>query len=343
MSLTVEQCVRHAICLTVLFALSSARPVAADVFSDVVGFWNFDDGTASDFSGRGNDGVVDPALSFSADTPFGSGQALSLAGTGAVQVPHSDSLAFANGTMTLSMWMKATAAQAGPWGGTIAKTADGVGWETQQFDLDPRIDLRIDTSDSENILLGPVDPAYNDQWVHVAWTVDNGESAGFLNGERVGDFTYAHGDGFSNLADLLIGSRTGFGTVNGLLDEVGLWDTVLTDEEIAFLADSPLAFGVPGDVDGSGETDSVDFGIMQNNFGAQGADVFSLGDANRNGEVDLLDFRVIKSSQGCVASGDGFVCPADLHPAAQAVPEPTSVALALLGAACGLLAARRRQ
>ena len=49
-------------------------------------------------------------LSFSDDSPFASGQALSLPGEGDVRVPHADSLLFAEGTMTLAHWIKAVPA-----------------------------------------------------------------------------------------------------------------------------------------------------------------------------------------------------------------------------------------
>ena len=186
-------------------------------------------------------------------------------------------------------------------------------------------------------------PAYNGEWNHVAWTLDNGVAAAFLNGERVTDYTYEHGEGFSNMRDLVIGSRDGFGTVNGLLDEVGLWDAVLTDEEIALLASGPLSFGLPGDVNSDDVTDRTDFDIMATNFGVTGGNAFSLGDANRSGEVELLDFRLIKDFQGCVATGDGFSCPVGADVAAAQAPEPASVAMALLAVAGGWIARARKR
>jgi hypothetical protein len=88
----------------------------------------------------------------------------------------------------------------------------------------------------------------------------------------------------------------------------------------------PVVPGLPADFDGNGEVDLVDFNTLKDNFGIVNA-MKSQGDADGDGDVDLVDFNVLKDTFG--QSG------------AAAVPEPSTIALALMGLV-GMFFARRR-
>jgi hypothetical protein len=252
--------------LVALIFLCFARPAVADL----VGFWSFDDETATDLSGNGNDGVIN-GLQFSDDVPNASGKSLDVFGGGTVRIPHSDSLGMAD-TLSIAFWMKANNDDQGSnWNGTMGKIGtprESSGWETQRWDVQSRIDIRIDTSGGSNSVRGNLTGTFDDEWVHVAWTVDTGQWESFLNGELVESGTYPHGDGFANENDLFLGNRANCCAYTGLLDEVGIWNHVLTLEEIEALAagNSPVApRGVlqPGDADQDLDFDQLDLVRVQ--------------------------------------------------------------------------------
>ncbi|MEM6749730.1 MAG: choice-of-anchor tandem repeat NxxGxxAF-containing protein [Planctomycetota bacterium] len=97
-----------------------------------------------------------------------------------------------------------------------------------------------------------------------------------------------------------------------------------------FIADLTLLV-LPGDGNGDGVIDLLDFDILAQNFGQATAGGASAGDFNGDGVVDLLDFDVL-------AQNFGSSSPATLPGVA---PEPASVAL--LGLAGPLLLRRRRR
>lgn len=233
--------IENAGCVALLAALSFfsfGSPAAADL----VGYWSFDDETADDLSANGNDGFVNGAVEFRNDVPNGTGMSIYFPGQGGsnVQVPHSDSLGMAD-TLSVAYWIKAdNADQTAAWNGPMGKISDprtDGGWEFQRFNEQSRLDIRIDTLNGvENAVHGNLTGTFDDEWVHVAWTVDQGEWASYLDGELMDLGTYEHGDGFGNENDLYIGCRGTWCAFTGLLDEVGIWDSVLTEEEIADLA-----------------------------------------------------------------------------------------------------------
>ncbi len=314
--------------------LLGAHPAAADL----VGFWRFDDETANDFSGKENNGEI-LGLGFSDDVPNGAGKSLNVVDGGTVRVPHSESLGMGD-TLSVAYWMKASNDdQGGDWNGTMGKISDpreDGGWEMQRFENQSRIDLRIDTSGAANSVFGNLTGTFDDEWVHVAWTVDSGEWVSYRNGELVESGTYAHGDGFANESDLFFGNRGNCCAYTGLLDEIGLWNNVLSEEEIVNLAAGipPLLQpDNPGDFNGDGAIDTADFNVMASNFNTQFPilESYEKGDFNLNGLVELRDFtsfrRVFNAPVAATAS----------------VPEPMGMTLAMSGLAAMAFALTRRR
>lgn len=69
----------------------------------------------------------------------------------------------------------------------------------------------------------------------------------------------------------------------------------------------------PGDTNADGEVDIEDLNNVRNNFGGSG-----LGDTNGDGTIDIIDLNNVRNFFGMTATG-------------AAVPEPSALALALLG------------
>ncbi|MEM7682693.1 MAG: dockerin type I domain-containing protein [Planctomycetota bacterium] len=122
------------------------------------------------------------------------------------------------------------------------------------------------------------------------------------------------------------------------LSEAGPYsfDVIYTDNTVSVLVTGVL---LPGDANGDGVVDLLDFDILAQNFGAPGNGLgipngVADGDFNGDGAVDLLDFDTL-------AQNFGSSSPASVPGAIPgAVPEPASLATLGLG---GLWAARRRR
>jgi len=93
------------------------------------------------------------------------------------------------------------------------------------------------------------------------------------------------------------------------------------------LALAPIPGGgfIPGDVDGNGVVDLLDFDPIRDNFRMQ-VTQRSEGDLTFDGVVDFVDFKQWK---GAFLGGGGSLAGIDLSFIAN-VPEPTSLALAFL-------------
>ncbi len=210
----------------------------------LVGLWEFE-GNAIDTSGNGHDGTLENGASFSDDVPDGAtGQSLSVGGEQHVLVPHSDTLSIAN-AITMAAWVKPIGDQG--WDGILAKNpSDG---------SDPNhagnYELRIENGDRFLHFLHQQGEANDtvfhqglasiitaDAWTHIAVTADtaSGDVQFYINGElseTLADVIAI--DAFpTNGSPLYIGSRADlFTAMDGLLDDVALFNRALSAEEVA--------------------------------------------------------------------------------------------------------------
>lgn len=254
---------RHTTLVLTLFA-AALMLAALPTHAALIGYYSFDDGTASDGSGTGNNGTAGSNVNFSgADVPFGAGQA-AFTGTGGgstrvITVPTSPTLEGINHTFTVSFWMKATTANNGNWvrifqHGTEANGAQT--WLIDRFTSSAKTNMRVDTVDdpgppfvdgqfNQNIATGGPD-TFDSTWHHLVYSIDTGTYAKYTDtGVTTG--TYKRGLGLANTRPLYIFGRNGVGQYVGLLDDIGIWDNALTQAEahaIYNLAMEPaLAYG----------------------------------------------------------------------------------------------------
>jgi hypothetical protein len=137
-----------------------------------------------------------------------------------------------------------------------------------------------------------------------------------------GDF---NSDGVVDVQDMdLLGAEIASGANVVAFDLNGDSLVDITDRDV-FLGGDLITSGnkLPGDADFDGEVQFPDFVILANNFAGSG--IWSQGDFDVDGEVQFPDFVILANNFGLSAG------------AAAAVPEPSTMALVLAGAAALML------
>jgi hypothetical protein len=174
------------------------------------------------------------------------------------------------------------------------------------------------------------------QWIHVVWTrVGGNDSASgttlYVNGQSVAlEQDPSLNPGFLTAGainvnatqfrinrgrDFLPGGRF----FTGRMDELALYDRVLSPAEVAeHFAAAGLTL-VPGDFDGDGDVDGADFVAWQTNFPKASEATRPQGDADGDGDVDGADFVVWQTN-----------FPYPPSPGAAPVPEPAGWSLCLV-------------
>ncbi len=233
--------------------------------AELVGYWNFDDQTADDVTGSGNDGILQGGATFSSERPaaIGSGYSLTLDGNGDwVRVPDDASggtLDAIDDTLTVSYWLKGDSTeQTYGWARTIAKildhaTAEGAGWNYETGgNVDPAhpetnpttMISRIRTDGANWQGTSPMTLLDGD-WHHVALVLDRGDWWTYRDGSLINSGTYAHGNGFGTPRDLSFGADLGSRPFTGQLDDISIWNEAVPEWAIAAMADGVPATAIP--------------------------------------------------------------------------------------------------
>jgi len=203
-------------------------------------YWQFEEGNGSvsqDASGD-NDGMVNSATWTSGKVEEG----LSFDGNNDyVEVTDDDSLSFGNGTsdsaFSVAAWIK------------MDDRNNFVIVGKDDYPNNREFDIRMvgdgylhfyTLDDSQGAWIGRKysEALQNNQWYHVVGTYDgNGGNRGFkiyINGAQVDDMDYSGGSYVAmenTLSNLYIGRQSTL-YADGLIDEVGIWDDVLSPEQI---------------------------------------------------------------------------------------------------------------
>jgi hypothetical protein len=224
----------------------------------LVGHWTFNNGTAVDSSGSGNNGELlgTPLPTFTSDVPLqlGAGQSLSLINDAEhaeqrVEVPASASLDIA-GAITLAAWVKPTGAG---WDGIVAKNPlDGSG-PNHAGSFEFRIEnggrrlqfLHQQGFVNDTVGYSSTGTVNSGSWSHVAVTAVDGEAVNFyINGALAGTVAHAGNFGSFTTSPLYIGNRGDFTTLttpfDGSIDDVRVYNEALTAAQIQDLFGPPL-------------------------------------------------------------------------------------------------------
>jgi hypothetical protein len=196
----------------------------------LVGYWGFN-GTANDQSGNGNNGTVNGAT-LTTDRFGNSNSAYSFDGNDFIEIADNPTLNFTT-QFSLSFYLKNNELTGG-WFWCISKeTSNNIG---------------IGTFIAQNVLFytkpqsfGSITDLSNQSWDLITITNDNGQSNMYKNGVLIKSDIIPISN---NTQSLIFGGNGGndaVGTLNGFLDDIGIWNRVLTQSEITQLYNSSLS------------------------------------------------------------------------------------------------------
>ncbi len=217
--------------------------------SEVVGIWNFDNGTgtiAYDTSGYGNNGTINNGAYFSTSTPYstvgaGTGR-YSLYFDGAddyVSVPH-NTIINPVSQLTISAWVKLNQPSSGwnTWPSVVVKRTGGsnTGYSLRFDQVSSKLMSIVGNGASTNTITSNKADWVANVWYYIVavWDLPGGKSYIYVNGSQ--DVTLS-----TNIAsisgetrDLHIGSDNGNPTsaIQGLIDDVRIYGTALSAMEI---------------------------------------------------------------------------------------------------------------
>ncbi|MFQ6043984.1 MAG: LamG-like jellyroll fold domain-containing protein [Candidatus Poribacteria bacterium] len=221
------------VCMSIIFiSLIFTYFVEARVDPETaVGVWLFDKpkvDTVEDISGKGNDGIVKSPPKW-IDGKFG--KAVEFAGSGQkIEVPDSDSLNFGQESFSVVVWFNFKASPnwsrlvrertPSPWG------SGNLGWELQtqgvqiHWSLDDKAGHHKRTTYAN---------AGNGEWRHTAMIVnrDKKKLITYLDGGDEKSVDIADIESVTGILPVVIG-----GGVTGAIDEVGIFNVVLTVDDV---------------------------------------------------------------------------------------------------------------
>ena len=206
----------------------------------LVAYWSFDAGSGKvlkDYSGNGNDGQVNGSAKW-VDGKFG--KAMEFNGVDSfVLVPNNDSYNFGKeDSFSISLWINYE--PKGDWQGALQKFNGGYPFKVE---VQPDNNLYFAIYDGTNFpkaFVGVV----NGEWHHCGFIRDvkTDKLYSYLDGKPVEANEDTTTGEIANAADLYIGARKPGNTITykGMLDEIAIYNRVLTEDEIKQAANGRL-------------------------------------------------------------------------------------------------------
>lgn len=223
----------------------------------LVGWWPFN-GNANDESGNGNNGTVNGSTILTVNRFGNLNQAYLWDGTDSpILIPNSTSQNFQTG-ITFSVWLRQT--------GMYCQTCAETNYLSKGRNINPGgIELGLDhatqkfcfrvtgspvsTSPPFSYFLSTATINYNN-WIHLTGTYDGSSIKIYVNG--ILDISYSYNSTIPlNTESMLIGKQIGTGVyadnfnMVGTLDDIGVWNRALTQQEITNLYNASLPTSIP--------------------------------------------------------------------------------------------------
>ncbi len=306
------------------------RPSATvSVPSTPLGAWTFDDGSAGDSSGNlyhgdllGAGGAIN-----NADTPWGVGQSLDLTGGDAyvdVTTDFGDNFVFNLDTMSVAAWVKGWP---GNWSPFISKNGEESGWQMRRHGGNGTLDFTTRGTEPNNgDMEGSTTAVSDGEWHHVVMTVDF-DGIGFdkkiyVDGVFDTQRSETQNGGDFGIRDssesLFFGARhRANGDIqnyfNGKLDDIYIYDRVLSETDVAGLAGAAQPMNVSGlaiDVIGPSKLTSMD--ATPTAFGP--LTLYNGGALTTSGTTPSMSFSSAKIDANAKWVGLNLLVPTDFGP-----------------------------
>ena len=216
----------------------------------LVAYYPFDDGTGADESGYGNDGVM---VGGSVLPEAGLvGGCMNFSGSGTIEAPDAPQIDLVS-SLTMQVWVKATGERMALFGKAYAWPEDIFPYYVELFG-DGRINVLVDGWEDDNFFGADLN---DDQWHHIVVIFDDENDLvhAYIDGVYEGD----GGEDDARIQDekndfpLVIGALP-WGKDSsapsyqrffiGLMDEVALWDRILSPEEVNMLYNGGQGLGI---------------------------------------------------------------------------------------------------
>ncbi len=192
------------------------------------------EGDVKDSSGNGHHGTVLGTPTY-VDGPAGKGKALLFPGTPGSGVDLGTfNPSEKTGMLSISLWAKWNGLTT-YYQGVIAKrsswAADQMMWHIEASQTSGSLSFSRNGSGAANA------PALKvGEWTHLAVTFDKTTARFYVNGVQTGSGAFSFGTGWDAALEFGCNNRNGGNPFNGTLDEVKLYDVVLTPAEVLALA-----------------------------------------------------------------------------------------------------------
>ncbi len=208
----------------------------------LVGWWPFN-GNANDESGNGNNGTVNGAT-LTQDRFGNANNAFSFNGTNTfIEVQSSNTLQL-NNNYSISLWFKSNINNNNsPYNYTILSKINYSGWyggyEIMTGDINPNGGIIHTGNINGNfVFFGPANGVTQGTWYYIVFTFNGSQLRMYSNGQLI-DSLNRTGSIQTGNDPLRFGRRGGSGIYNqwfnGLIDDIGIWNRALTQQEITAL------------------------------------------------------------------------------------------------------------
>jgi len=217
--------------------------------------WYPFNGNANDESGNGNDGVNNGATS-TMDRFSNENSAYYFSGSGcSTRIDADVNTESINGQITISIWMSRSGSGcAGPrvfeaWPGSDSEGHLQIAWDNN-YEYPQGFTHRVNGGTGPlGLSTAEFSAVANDQWTHIVYT--NNGSLAFLyqDGDLKSVGTNQEGSTIAMASNVAIGrmNHPAYDALNGKVDDIGIWNRALTQDEILALYNAELS--VPGCTD----------------------------------------------------------------------------------------------
>ena len=229
------------ISLSLIFALNSEGKLDK---KNIMGMWLFDEGkgkVATDSSGNGNDGEIHDAEWV--DGKFG--KALSFDGVGNwVEVPHSPTVGFAAGTsFSISLHYKGTKVGGALVGKNYEDKSQALPWYLLWDDGSKNtVTMFLRDNASTSYRADSKSTIADDKWHFIVGVADasSGMASIWIDGKQEAEIAFNAKDEYGTTEGVLHIARHFDRYTDGIIDDVGLFDVALEEDDIKTLMDAGL-------------------------------------------------------------------------------------------------------